>query len=136
MIPLPLLLAGDESAMSEDLCKVVQAMHSVNPAAGLKVILESALPLSTMDSVDAEKCLAAGCRASKAAGASFVKTSTGFHPSGGASVEAVRLLAKHAMGMGVKASGGIRTRAQVGRMIEAGATRIGCSRSIDIVRGV
>jgi deoxyribose-phosphate aldolase len=66
-----------------------------------------------------------------------VKTSTGFHPSGGASVEAVRLMAETVGGrLGVKASGGIRTAADALAMIDAGATRIGCSASRAILDGL
>ena len=68
------------------------------------------------------------CRAAEAGGADFVKTSTGFHAAGGASVHAVRLM-KETVGdrLGVKASGGIRTRPDVDAMIDAGATRLGLS---------
>ena len=73
--------------------------------------------------------------AALAAGAAFVKTSTGFG-SRGASVEDVRIM-KAAVDdrMGIKASGGIRTRAQAVEMIEAGATRIGTSAGVPIVEG-
>lgn len=68
------------------------------------------------------------------AGAAFVKTSTGFHPSGGATVEAVALL-RHAVGgdLGVKAAGGIRDCVSALRMISAGASRIGTSAGIPLV---
>ena len=86
----------------------------------LKVIIESAA-LTDDEIVGA-------CRAAVAAGADFVKTSTGFHPSGGATVHAVRLM-KQTVGDAaeVKASGGIRTLADAQAMIEAGATRLGLS---------
>ena len=68
------------------------------------------------------------CRAAEAAGADFVKTSTGFSPAGGASVHAVRLMAGAVGGrLGVKASGGIRTAAAVRELWAAGATRFGVS---------
>ncbi|TMA07774.1 MAG: deoxyribose-phosphate aldolase [Deltaproteobacteria bacterium] len=78
---------------------------------------------------------AIGAALAKAAGAAFVKTSTGFGP-GGATVEDVALL-RNVVGpeMGVKASGGIRTAADARRMIGAGATRIGASASVAIVTG-
>jgi deoxyribose-phosphate aldolase len=91
------------------------------PAPGvLKVIIESAA-LTDEEIVGA-------CRAAVAAGADFVKTSTGFHPAGGATVEAVRLM-KQTVGDAaeVKASGGIRTLADALAMVEAGATRLGLS---------
>jgi len=93
----------------------------------VKVILEAAL----LD--DAEK--RAGAILAKAAGADFVKTSTGF-ASGGATVEDVSLL-REAVGpsMGVKAAGGIHTYEEAVAMIAAGATRIGASSSVAIVEG-
>ncbi|MGJ6980311.1 deoxyribose-phosphate aldolase [Aestuariimicrobium soli] len=94
----------------------------------LKVIIESA-------ALTDEEIVAA-CRASEAAGADFVKTSTGFHPAGGASVEAVRLMAETVGGrLGVKASGGIRDHATAIAMIEAGATRLGLSGTRAVLDG-
>ncbi len=86
----------------------------------LKVIIESAAL------TDAQ--IVGACRAAEAAGADFVKTSTGFHPAGGASVHAVQLMAATVGGrLGVKASGGIRTGAAARALIAAGATRLGLS---------
>ena len=74
------------------------------------------------------------CKAAAAAQADFVKTSTGFHPAGGASVHAVKLM-RATVGdkLGVKASGGIRTAQDALAMIEAGATRLGLSSSAKIL---
>jgi deoxyribose-phosphate aldolase len=95
----------------------------------LKVIIESAA-LSPEQIVEA-------CRAAEDAGADFVKTSTGFHPSGGASVEAVRLMADTVGGrLGVKASGGIRSAETAVAMLSAGATRLGTSSSAAILAGL
>lgn len=95
----------------------------------LKVIIESA------KLCDAE--IVTACRAAEQAGADFVKTSTGFDPAGGASVHAVELMARTVGGrLGVKASGGIRDYATAKAMIDAGATRIGCSASTAILAGV
>ena len=95
----------------------------------VKVILETAAL------TDAEKRLA--CRLACEAGAAFVKTSTGFHAAGGASVADVRLL-RAAVGpaVGVKASGGIRTLADALAMIDAGANRIGTSATAAIVAAI
>ena len=92
----------------------------------LKVIIESAA-LTDARIVEA-------CRASVDAGADFVKTSTGFHPAGGASTHAVALM-RGTVGaqVGVKASGGIRTLADARAMIDAGASRIGASAGIAIL---
>ena len=77
------------------------------------------------------------CRAAEAAGADFVKTSTGFHPAGGASVHAVALMrATVGERLGVKASGGIRTAADALAMVEAGASRLGLSASAAVLEGL
>ena len=102
-------------AVREDIRAVKQAVGDKV----LKVIIETCLL------TDDEKVKA--CLAAKAAGAAFVKTSTGFS-TGGATPEDIALMRK-TVGpeMGVKASGGVRTREQALAMIAAGATRIGCS---------
>ena len=75
------------------------------------------------------------CQVSVAAGADFVKTSTGFS-TGGATVEAVRLMRKTVgAGVGVKASGGIRNLETARAMVEAGASRLGCSSGVAIAKG-
>jgi deoxyribose-phosphate aldolase len=95
----------------------------------LKVIIESAA-LTDDEIVSA-------CRASEAAGADFVKTSTGFHPAGGASVHAVELMAATVGGrLGVKASGGVRTAKDALAMIAAGATRLGLSGTAAVLVGL
>lgn len=88
----------------------------------LKVIIESAALT--------DDAIVGACRAAVDAGADFVKTSTGFHPAGGASEHAVRLM-RQSVGpdVGVKASGGVRTLDQARAMIAAGATRLGVSGS-------
>lgn len=94
----------------------------------LKVIIESAV--LTDDEI------VAACKASMDAGADFVKTSTGFHPAGGASAHAVKLM-RETVGdkLGVKASGGIRDAATAKEMIEAGASRLGLSSSATVLEG-
>nr|WP_116113580.1 deoxyribose-phosphate aldolase [Austwickia chelonae] len=108
----------------------IRAVREACPAPVLlKVIIESAAL------TDEE--IVACCEASERAGADFVKTSTGFHPAGGASVHAVELMAKTVGGrLGVKASGGIRTTEAALAMIEAGATRLGLSGSRAILEGL
>ncbi len=106
----------------------VAAVRAAIPGAVLKVIVESAAL------TDDE--LVAVCEAAEAAGADFVKTSTGFHPAGGATVHAVELMARTVGGrLGVKASGGIRTRAQAEAMVAAGATRLGLSGTAAVLAG-
>lgn len=107
----------------------VAAVRAAAPAPTvLKVIIESAA-LTDEEIVGV-------CRASAEAGADFVKTSTGFHPSGGATEHAVRLMAETVgAGVGVKASGGVRTLAEARAMIAAGATRLGVSGSRALLGG-
>lgn len=113
---------GDFARVEADIAAVVSAIQG---QAKLKVILECCLL------TDEEKT--AACLAAKRAGADFVKTSTGFS-TGGATEHDVALM-RAAVGddMGVKASGGIRTREDALRMIAAGASRIGASAGIAIV---
>lgn len=103
----------------------IQTVREAISASILKVIIETCLL------TDNEKILA--CQLSQKAGANFVKTSTGFS-AGGATVEDIRLM-RRVVGqkMGVKASGFIRTYADAKSLIEAGATRLGCSYSVAIV---
>ena len=117
------LRSGDRQAVQQDIEAVIKAAHS--GGATVKVILETAL----LD--DDQKTLA--CLLARAAGADFVKTSTGFGPSG-ATVHDVQLM-RRAVGpkMGVKASGGIRTLDDLNKMVAAGATRIGSSSGVKIV---
>ena len=92
----------------------------------VKVIIEACLL------TDDEKVKV--CELAKQAGADFVKTSTGFS-TGGATVEDVALMRKTVgANMGVKAAGGVRTFDAAKEMIEAGATRIGTSNGLDIVK--
>ncbi len=101
----------------------------IGPSVLLKVIIESA--------VIGPGRIAAACQAAEAGGADFVKTSTGFHKAGGATVEAVAAMAAAVGGrLGVKASGGIRTADDALRMIAAGATRIGASATAAILDGL
>jgi deoxyribose-phosphate aldolase len=100
--------------------EIAQVRAAIPTKTCLKVIIESAAL------TDAQ--IVATCRVAVASGANFVKTSTGFHKSGGATVEAVKLMrATVGDAIGVKASGGIRTRETALQMINAGATRLGTS---------
>jgi deoxyribose-phosphate aldolase len=117
------LRGGDEQAVEEEIALVAGVCHRAG--AIVKVILETAL----LD--DDQKTTA--CLLAQAAGADFVKTSTGFGPSG-ATVHDVELM-RRTVGpvMGVKASGGVRTLEEVEKMAAAGATRIGSSSGVKIV---
>lgn len=121
--------AGRFDAVQADIAAVRAA---VPPDRILKVIIESAALT--------DEQIVGACKAAEAAGADFVKTSTGFHPAGGASVHAVSLMAQTvgALGggkLGVKASGGIRDLDTALAMIEAGATRLGLSGTASVLAG-
>jgi deoxyribose-phosphate aldolase len=122
------LKSGLHDFVRDDIAGVVSACRKLRGKhALLKVILE------TVYLTDDEKKLA--CELAKAAGADFVKTSTGFN-GGGATVEDIRLMrATVGPDMGVKASGGVRSYEQAMAMIEAGATRIGTSGGVAIMQG-
>lgn len=98
----------------------IQTVRDAMPYGVLKVIIESAALT--------DEQIVGVCEAAKAAGADFVKTSTGFHPAGGASVHAVALM-KKTVGdeLEVKASGGIRDGKFAAELLDAGATRLGLS---------
>ncbi len=117
------LKSGDYALVEADIRAVVDAARPVI----VKVILETS-------KLDLEEKIIA-CALSKAAGAAFVKTSTGFG-GGGATAEDIALM-RRIVGkeMGVKASGGIRDKATADAMIAAGANRLGASASVAIVTG-
>ena len=125
VIDIGAAVAGDYNAVLAD---IVTVREAIGDAPVLKVIIESAA-LS-------DEQIVATCRAAETAGANFVKTSTGFHPAGGASVHAVRLMAETVGGrLGVKASGGIRSAAAAAELIAAGATRLGLSGTRAVLDG-
>ena len=121
---IPVGVLKDNIAVENDIRAVVEAAKS---KALTKVIIETCLL------TDEEKIMA--CKLSKSAGADFVKTSTGFSTAG-ATVKDIRLM-RETVGeqMGVKASGGVRSREDADAMIKAGATRIGTSNGVKIVEG-
>lgn len=122
-------LAGDFGAVRAD----IEAVRAASAGAVLKVIVESAVLLAGPD----EHTLERVCRAAEEGGADFVKTSTGFHPAGGASTRAVTVMSQTVGGrLGVKASGGIRTAADALAMLDAGATRLGLSGTRAVLDGV
>jgi deoxyribose-phosphate aldolase len=118
--------SGDWQYVQDDMASLAQVCHQQGGI--LKVILETCLL------TEEEKKKA--CEIAKRAGVDFVKTSTGFSTAG-ATVEDVKLM-RTIVGdkIGVKASGGIRDAATAMKMIEAGATRLGTSASVDIVKGL
>ncbi len=124
VLAVGLLRAGEDLAVEKDIRAVAEACH--RGGAILKVILETAL-LN-----DAQKVKA--CKLSVAAGADFVKTSTGFSKGGATAADISLMRRTVGPGIGVKASGGIRGLADARTMIAAGASRIGASASVRIVQ--
>ena len=125
VINIGALKAGKLELVARDICEIVQAVHARNGL--LKVIIETALL------TDEEKVIA--CLLSKEAGADYVKTSTGFS-SGGATIQDVSLM-RRVVGptIGVKAAGGIRSREDAENMVNVGATRLGASAGVKIIKG-
>ena len=120
-----LFLGGRKDMVLKDLEGVVQAARRENPGTVIKVILETCL-LNEGEKIEA-------CRLAVAAGANFVKTSTGFGKSG-AKVQDVALLKRTVgPGVGVKAAGGIRDLSTALAMLEAGADRLGTSSGVIII---
>jgi len=109
--------------------EVAAVRAAVGPSVVLKAIIETAL-------IGPDR-IAPASLAAEAGGADFIKTSTGFHPAGGATVQAVEAIAAAVGGrLGVKAAGGIHTTEEALAMIAAGATRIGTSHTAAILNGV
>jgi deoxyribose-phosphate aldolase len=124
VINIGALKSKDYALVERDIAMVARACHA--GGAILKVIIEAALL------TDEEKVIA--CQLSKAAGADYVKTSTGFGP-GGATAHDVALMRRAVgPGLGVKAAGGIKSFEDAKEMVAAGATRIGASAGIRIVQ--
>ena len=121
--PIGRILSGDWNYLSDDIHGVVEA------ASGnlVKVILETAVLSRDLTVRATEVAMEAGVQ--------FVKTSTGFHPKGGATVEAIELMASTVRGkIGVKAAGGIKDCTSALRMVAAGATRVGTSSGVTIAK--
>ncbi len=119
------LCDGQDQLVQDEISALAQAVHAPSPQKLLKVILETAA-LTTEQKITA-------CRLAANAGADFVKTSTGTHPAGGATVDDVALLAQHAPGLKIKAAGGIRDAPTALAMIAAGAHRLGTSATPAII---
>ena len=126
MLQLGALIAGEKNRVRDDIAAVAETVHAASPDHVLKVILETAA-LSP-------ELIALGCRCCAEAQVDFIKTSSGFHPAGGATEQAVRTLKKLATPIKIKAAGGIRDLKTALSMIEAGADRLGMSASVAVIR--
>jgi len=124
VINLTALKAGDWTFLAREMASLVETIHSKGRL--IKVIIESGI----LTDEEIIRC----CEIYGKLGVDFVKTSTGYAEKG-ATVEAVRLMRQHLPGnIKIKASGGIRTFAFARQLVEAGADRLGCSASVDIVQ--
>jgi deoxyribose-phosphate aldolase len=122
---LSAIIEGDQQYLSRQITAVLKVCRSMRPAVILKVIIEAA-------ALTIEQKIFA-CQVAERCRVDFVKTSTGMHAAGGATVEDVRLMKEYAPHCKVKAAGGIRTAKQAIELIEAGADRIGTSASVHII---
>jgi deoxyribose-phosphate aldolase len=122
---LTAIMEGDRRYFASELKAVLKVCRSIRPAVPLKVIIESA-------ALTREQKIFA-CQVAQDVGVDFIKTSTGLHPAGGATVEDVKLMVETAPKCKIKAAGGIRTAQQALDMIAAGASRIGASASVQII---
>ena len=119
------IIEGDSKYLADQLTSVLKVCRSMRPAVVLKVIIESAAL------TDEQKIFA--CRTAQQVGVDFIKTSTGLHPAGGATIEDIKLMKETAPGCKIKAAGGIRTAKQALEMLAAGAQRIGTSSGVQIM---
>ncbi len=122
---LAAIIEADAGYLLRQLLAVVKACRAMKPPVLLKVTIESAA--LTHD----QKVFA--CQVAQQAGVDFIKTSTGLHPAGGATVEDIRLMKEAAPRCRIKAAGGIRTARQAIAMLDAGAERIGTSCGMQIM---
>ncbi len=122
---LAAIVENDQRYLSGQFSAVQKVCRAMKPSVILKVIIESAA--LTLD----QKLFA--CRIADICGVDFIKTSTGMHPAGGATLDDVRLIKETAPNCKVKASGGIKTAKQAIEFLEAGADRIGTSSGVEII---
>jgi len=122
---LAAIIEGDWRYLSNQLQAVLKVCRSMRPAVLLKVIIESA-------ALTREQKIFA-CQIANSCKVDFIKTSTGLHPAGGATVEDVTLIKEAAANCKVKAAGGIKTARQAVEMLQAGAERIGTSSGAQII---
>ena len=123
---LAAIIEGDSNYLADQLASMLKVCRSMRPAVVLKVIIESAALTNE------QKIFA--CRIIQSVGVDFIKTSTGLHPAGGATIEDIKLMKETAPGCKIKAAGGIKTAKQAIEMLAAGAQRIGTSSGVQIMK--
>lgn len=123
---LSAIMEDDQSHLLREFQAVGKVCHSVRPAVALKIIIEcAALTEAQKQSV---------CQVAQAAGVDYIKTSTGFHPAGGPSLEDVQLIKQAAPACRIQAAGGICSTEQVLAFIQAGTHRIGTSAAVAVMQ--
>ena len=132
---LPFLANGELDAARAELMEVVRASRATRRDVVIKVIVESAY-LMSLGAEKGERAIETACRAVRESGCDFIKTSTGFHPAGGASIDAVKLMRKYGEGLLIKAAGGIRDLTTAQAMLSAGADRLGMSASVAVIEAL
>jgi len=123
---LAAIIEGDSRYLSNQLQAVLKVCRSMRPAVVFKVIIESAA-LSREQKIFA-------CQIADRCRVDFIKTSTGLHPAGGATLEDIKLIKETAPNCKVKAAGGIKTAKHALEILEAGAQRIGTSSGVQIIK--
>jgi len=119
------IIEGDSRYLAVELASILKVCRSMRPAVVLKVIIESA-------ALTGEQKIFA-CRIAQDVGVDFIKTSTGLHPAGGATLEDIQLMKETAPNCKIKAAGGIRTAKKALDMLAAGAERFGTSSGVQIM---
>jgi len=122
---LAAIIQGDSRYLLDQFLAVLKVCRSMRPAVVLKVIIESA-------ALTREQKIFA-CQIADSCRVDFIKTSTGLHPAGGATIEDIKLIKETAPNCKVKAAGGIKTAKQAIEMLEAGAERIGTTCGVQII---
>jgi deoxyribose-phosphate aldolase len=120
---LPHVVSLDVDAARAELMEVVRAARSTRRDVSIGVIVETAL-LEQLGRDRAERAFDVACRAVRESGCDAIVTSSGFHPAGGATAEAVRTLKRFGASLIIKAAGGIRDEATARGMLDAGADQV------------
>ncbi len=131
---LPAVLDCDQAGLRDDLLQTTRSVRAVAGSIVVKVILEMGLlARHADDAAQFERMVAVACAAIRESGSDFVSTSTGVLATDGADIDHVRLLSRHASGLGLKAHGDIKSRDHALRLLEAGADRLGTSAGVAVV---
>ena len=141
VMPFGRFMAGDREYLRRELEQIVSLREGCLTMGGskavIKIILENAA-LRSAGHDEGSRLIQEACLICSEVGVDFVKTGTGFFPNGSASLEDVELMLECVDGerVRVKAAGGIKTMSDARKFIAAGASRLGCSASVPILRGL